>query len=87
MHKKTDHIGKRLAVKYIYMYIYVYVYIYKYIYIYIYLCICMNIHKHTPKHTFPKKKNYVPSARNFLIGAMCNKLCSPHVAIKLYFLD
>ena len=47
----------------------------------------MNIHKHTPKHTFPKKKNYVPSARNFLIGAMCNKLCSPHVAIKLYFLD
>ena len=47
MHKKTDHIGKRLAVKYIYMYIYVYVYIYKYIYIYIYIYIFMYMHEYT----------------------------------------
>ena len=37
MHKKTDHIGKRLAVKYIYICIFMFMYIYTNIYIYIYI--------------------------------------------------
>ena len=43
MHKKTDHIGKRLAVKYIYIYVYLCLCIYIYIYIYIF----MYMHEYT----------------------------------------